>query len=669
MEGYLAVPPDRGTILGRALWKTRYVVLGSASQREVKPEDSPSQAQPGARGKDGRGTSRSQSNISFDGTTYLSIYKASDDREPIQQYAVSTIAQCQVQMVAHRKQGPVLPTLIVTIVPDPATDKLRKRRSSRAAGLVASSRESGPMSLWFRAEEVIREGQSLHDWARAIQATIQPNMPDVTPMSPMSPGSNSFNNPFTQRQPRDASEFYPNRPPSAPKSSLQHKSSTATGSSRERPLTFSDTPSLRSRRSDISSLTGINVPPLAPHTYASVMPSDLPSPATTAGGHYGGFIEGWTSAQGRSSTLSSPVRNVRDSMGSMPPFSPPATIESGSPPNARETILDRAFQLHCIPGSDQQIPGEEKLSSLARFEALMQQADEQRKGREQRPQTMVRRPASPPASPPHSLQQPQLRSAWDLDDSSDDNSVDSDSDSTHGDSGYGQEEDMEEDPASIRARSRRTLGYVSGRRTPPGQSQSPRSTTGPRSPIAFNPETLMALNSGSNLGRGSSNRPVYAQRSYSQTQITGLSGLNLSVSQQALDASPGRSSVTSRRTSIQESVGGLNPAAALYRTSTIAEGQKRQSVASNSSKRLSFTEFTRRLSSTGSLLLNASPSGETEAQPAGTPRSAMQPRGPPSLFNSPNNDRGHSTDRNARDQACSNWRNGAGVLGGEGGFL
>lgn len=588
---------------------------------------------------------------------------AQDDREPIQQYAVSTIAQCQVQMVAHRKQGPVLPTLIITIAPDPATDKLRKRRSSRAAGLVASSRESGPLQLWFRAEEINREGQSLHDWARAIQATIQPNMPDITPISPMSPASNSFNSPFAQRQPRDASEYYQNRPPSAPKSTLQHKSSTATGGSRERPLTFSDTPSLRSRRSDISSLAGINVPPLAPHTYASVMPSDLPSPATTAGGHYGGFIEGWTTAQGRSSTLSSPIRNVRDSMGSMPPFSPPATIESGSPPAPRETILDRAFQLHCIPGSDQQVPGEEKLSSLARFEALMQQADEQRKDRDQRPQTIMRRPASPPASPPNSLQQTGLRSAWDLDDSSDDDSEGADSDSTHGDSGYGHEEDVED----VRAQSRRTMGYTSGQRTP--QSQSPRGQMGPRSPIAFNPETLMALNSGSNLGRGSSNRPVYAQRSYSQTQINGLNGLNLNVSQQPLDVSPGRSSVTSRRTSIQESVGGLNPAAALYRTSTIAEGQKRQSAASNGSKRLSFTEFTRRLSNTGSLLLNGSPSGETETQSPGATRSAMQPRGPPPLFNTPKYERERAADRNAQDQTCRSWRNGVGVLGGEGGFM
>lgn len=182
----------------------------------------------------------------------------------------------------------------------------------------------------------------------------------------------------------------------------------------------------------------------------------------------------------------------------------------------------------------------------------------------------------------------------------------------------------------------------------------------------------MALNSGSNLGRGSSNRPVYAQRSYSQTQITslgGLGGLNLSVSQQPLDVSPARSSVTSRRTSIQESVSGLNPAAALYRTSTIAEGQKRQSVASNGSKRLSFTEFTRRLSSTGSLLLNGSPGGESESQPAGATRSAMQPRGPPPLFNSPKNEIERAVDRSTHDQVCGSWRNGVGVLGGEGGFL
>lgn len=90
---------------------------------------------------------------------------------------------------------------------------------------------------------------------------------------------------------------------------------------------------------------------------------------------------------------------------------------------------------------------------------------------------------------------------------------------------------------------------------------------------------------------------------------------------------------------------------------------------SNGSKRLSFTEFTRRLSSTGSLLLNGSPSGETDTHPAGMTRSAMQPRGPPSLFKSPEFERDRVAGRNAQDQACSSWQNGVGVLGGEGGFL
>jgi hypothetical protein len=57
-------------------------------------------------------------------------------------------------------------------------------------------------------------------------------------------------------------------------------------------------------------------------------------------------------------------------------------MPSSSPPGPRETILDRAFQMRCIPGSDREVPGEEKLSSLARFDALMREADEKRKKRE-----------------------------------------------------------------------------------------------------------------------------------------------------------------------------------------------------------------------------------------------------------------------------------------------
>lgn len=573
-------------------------------------------------------------------------------------------------MLAHRKQGPVLPTLVMTVSPDPVADKLRKRRSSRAAGLVTSSRDSGQMSLWFRTnDENSREGYSLYDWARCIQAVIQPNLPDRTPMTPMSPASPGFNNPFTPRYLRDASDYHHHsRPPSAPKTILQHKASITTGSSRERPVTFSDTPSLRSRRSDGSSLTGYNPPPLATQGFAPVFPTDLPSPATTAGEPCGPFIEGWTSAQGRSSALSSPVRGVRDSMGSIPPFSPPPTIESGSPPFPRETILDRAFQLRCIPGSDHQIPGEEKLSSLARFEALMQHADEQRKLREQRERAM-----RSPLSPPVSTKQSEPKSSWDLDEDSDEADSDIEAGDTEGDSGYGRGQNMEDDRDSVRAGSRGALDYATGQQTPQSQTRSPTSSREARSPMSRTRENLMALNSGSNLGRNPIQvRPGFAQKTYSQPLKAGLSSTNLGISQPPLDASPGKSSIASNKTSnYEESMGGgLNPAATLYRTSTIVEGQLRHPSASNTGKRLSFSDFTRRLSSTSSLLLvqsNTSHKDEDDAQPPN--RSSMQPRGSPSLLYSPRMERERRADREARDQKCSSWRNSVGVLGSEGDFL
>lgn len=590
-----------------------------------------------------------------------------DDCEPIQQFSVSNINQCQVQLLAHRKQGPVLPTLVMTVAPDPVADKLRKRRSSRAAGLVTSSRDSGPMTLWFRIDENSRESYSLHDWARCIQATIQPNMPDRTPMTPMSPASPGFSNPFAPRYTRDASEMYQARPPSAPKTVLQHKTSNATGSSRERPVTFSDTPSLRSRRSDGSSLTGYHAPPITTQGYAPVFPSDLPSPATTAGESCGPYMEGWTAAHGRSSALSSPIRGVRDSMGSMPPFSPPPTLESGSPPFPRETILDRAFQLRCIPGSDQNVPGEEKLSSLARFEALMQHADEQRKQREQRERAMRL-----PLSPPISTQQSELKSAWDLDEDSDEVESDLESDDTEGDSGYGREQDVDGDRDSIRRGSRRTLSYLKGRQMPPPQAQPPRSNVGPRTPASCPPETSISSNSGSNLGRSPIQfRPGFAQRKYSHPSIAGPnSSTNL---QLPPDVSPGKSSIASGRTSIlEEDVGGgLNPAATLYRTSTTAEGQTRPSAAGNGGgKRFDFSDYTKRLSSTSSMLLVQTNTSDGEADRAQPPRrSSVRPREPPLPFNHPKTERERRVDRDARDQKCSSWRDGVGVFGGEGGFL
>ncbi|CAN8095935.1 unnamed protein product [Discula destructiva] len=637
MEGYLTIPPDRGTILGRALWKTRYVVVGSA-QGEVLDDG------------------KSRSSISSDGITYLSIYKNPDDWEPSQQYAVSNITSCQVQMVAHRKQGPVLPTLIITITADPATEKLRKRRSSRAATLV-SNRDNSPTILWFRTDG---EASKLHEWARSIQAASQPNcFPGDLPMSPMSPMSNKapaypgFQSPFGLFSPRDASSEFSSasstRPPSAPSQMqprvpLYHKASSSLTTHRERPLTLSDAPSLRSRRSDLSSPTDSVANTATTHSHGSILPKDPSAPSEADG-----ELFGWTSAQGRSSTiLQSPTRTIRDSLGSIPPLSPAAMSNAstmdygGSPPGPRETILDRAFQLKYIPGSDQTVPGEEKLSSLARFEALMQQVDKTRKDS----RTRSIRPMSV-------REQLELKSAWEVDDSDEeeDDFDGDDSDDTESESPADRDTDTNTN-SSIRPKSRRTATFPARQqqRGPQTPVQFPRSNTGCRSPISLNPEALAALGSGA-----SPDRPRLAHRIHSamgslSLGVRPLPGLDTA-------ASPGKSSsiVSSSETSMYGETSSLNPASA-YRTSTILEGQERHSMASsNGGKRLSFSEFTRRLSNTGSMLLSS------QQQGSGAPviGDALDGQCQSPL-------RGEGADRS---ESCKNWRNSVGMFSNEGGFL
>lgn len=543
-------------------------------------------------------------------------------------------------MVAHRKQGPVLPTLIITITPDPTTEKLRKRRSSRAATLV-SNKDNGPTALWFRSEG---DSSRLYEWARSLQGVIQPALPDnmpmspMSPMSPMTPVSPSFQNPFVPFAPRegcDSSSFSSTRPPSAPKVSLHHKASSSLHTHRERPLTISGTPSLRSRRSDLSSLVSSNANTATTQSYASIHPLEYPTPSETDG-----ELFGWTSAQGRSSVLHSPVRTIRDSLGSNPPLSPATVLDTGSPPGPRETILDRAFQLKYIPGSDQTVPGEEKLSSLARFEALMQQVDE---GKQLRIRSI--RPTSV------EKQQLELKSAWDMDEEDEEDS-DADSDDTEEESLADQ--DTADDTNSIRPISQRTATFPGRPRTP---AQSPRGTAGPRSPIALNPETLAVLSS-----EASPDRPRLAHRMHAT-----MGSLNLDMQKVSLEASPGKSSTVSSETSIYGETSGLNPTAA-YRTSTVLEGQQRHSTtSSNGGKRLSFTEFTRRLSSTGSMLLTqqngASPGEAPDSQGQSRRSSVLQPRAAPAVLSSP---RSEVTDRG---ENCKSWRSSVGMVRNEGGFL
>lgn len=103
MEGILHVPPDRGTIIGRAIWKQRYVVVAAPAdakqrvnqQRQQSNASStpslpslPSIPQNQATTSVPRATTpASPSSLSAE-NMYLSVFKSKGDWEPIQQHAI-----------------------------------------------------------------------------------------------------------------------------------------------------------------------------------------------------------------------------------------------------------------------------------------------------------------------------------------------------------------------------------------------------------------------------------------------------------------------------------------------------------------------------------------------------------------------------------------------------
>ncbi|GKT40964.1 uncharacterized protein ColSpa_01145 [Colletotrichum spaethianum] len=590
-EGVLLIPPDRGQILGRAIWKPR------------------------AAANDDYYVSIFKSKVRLNTTEFsgpnLSLLNLQDDWEPSYQYPVSSIVDCQVQMLAHRKQGPVLPTLVITI-----NDKEKKRRSSRAAGLI-SSKESTATTLWFRTPPDDHH-ISLHDWARFIISR-------KLPMSPESPASPSFTNPFTQQRSRDV-DYFPRPPSGNPNSrgTLQHKNSTQTYSSRDRPATYSsDSPSLRSKRSDVSSPTSANHPAHVgfampdPNKYTTVLPSDIPSPvATMSDCQRSELIEGWTAAQGRSSTVSSPIRGRGSvSSGGAQPF---PGADSSSPPNPRETILDRAFQLRCIPGSERETPGEEKLTSLARFDALMREADE--KIRHQVKEAHAEKIA--------------MLSAFDVDEDSseDETEDDDDEDDDEEQEQYAHEADVNGNRQTlIPPNAQRALEFLASRQD---ETMSPRSAV-MRSPPANFSVPLQAPTRPHTAH--SRMRTSVTQRTTSQTQPMG---------QERLDVPISSSGKTSEDASFR------------------ANGEKRAS--GSSAKRLSFTEFTKRLSSTSSLLLvqtntsggSSRGSSEFDPSPSQVPKGTLNARGVPP--------RPRDLEREEQERHCG-WRNSVGFC--EGGLI
>lgn len=361
------------------------------------------------------------------------------------------------------------------------------------------------------------------------------------------------------------------------------------------------------------------------------MPADLPSPVST-NGFDDQSILGWTSAQGRSSALSSHTRGSN------------SVSAAGTPPAPRETILDRAFQMRYIPGSDRLPEPEDdgKLSSLARFEALMREADERLKSKGASSKATSRKANA---------------SGWNLEEEDENDSEDSDMEDEAfrpGTSDYAGQYELEDDDVDSLALSihemptpaQRALEYISGRSTPREISQRrPLSPPGPLPPMS---------------SPRSKTTPPRVQRKERPKSL-------------AIPSS----------TPSPEKAADYDPHVSI--TSSTATAMKRRS--SGSTKRLSFTEFAKRLSSTSSLLLVQTNNSSSASGGAASSRNSRQSS--EASFVDPDEvvlHRGLSQSRlsgmghpgvgmkggqmSEMDAKRCGWRgSGLGVFGGEGGFL
>ncbi|KAG0648569.1 hypothetical protein D0Z07_5390 [Hyphodiscus hymeniophilus] len=476
------------------------------------------------------------------------------------------------------------------------------------------------------------ERYNIYDWQVAMQPMLTPGSSEgyEESMTPISPGAfNSFTNPFAARDTRTPSSSI-SRPELQQRPSLKSVS-TYPHAPRDRPSAMiSPSPSLRSRRSDLSSQSSSMHPPMGftsshPQSYATNLPSDLPSPASTSG-YDTQFIEGWTSAQGRSSALSSHTRGSNSIASAV---APAAQIAS-TPPGPRETILDRAFQMRCIPGSER--VDDEKISSIARFEALMREVDERKRLKSN-----------------NSAHGRTHSSSWDLDEESEESSGEEEDGEDRED-----EPDMSDDEIDIPTPAQRALEYISGRR-PPLPSRRPLSPTPSSPPIPFlNPQALSAFHGHSspptNFGglrprTGNSTTAVQHSRT---SRPNSLALPSRSISTTAIPTLKEASSASSANGNLKE---------------------KRRS--STSVKRLSFQEFAKRLSSTSSLLLvqsNTNVSSSSGREGSRRESSEYGADGDERGMRASINLRGGASETETREKRCG-WRGSVGVFGGEGGFL
>lgn len=515
--------------------------------------------------------------------------------------------------------------MMLEFKPDAAVERARKRRSSRTGGL--TGKDPWASTLLFRTFP--EERYNIYDW----QITVKPQLvldsqesllEDMhnNPMSPISPAFSSFSNPFAAR-----TQGVSARPDFLSRGSSQSTSqqiNTYPHAPRERPAAMmSPSPSLRSRRSDLSSQGSSMIHPMGftsghpLNNYTAGLTSDLPSPISTAG-YETQFIEGWTSAQGRSSTLSSHTR-ASNSIASAVAAAAPI---GATPPGPRETILDRAFQMRCIPGSERiQDKDEEKISSIARFEALMREADERKRQKS--------------AGSIHDMK----TSGWELDEESEESSLDEVED-------YDPDIlDMSDQDVSIPTPAQRALDYISGRQVPIPTTSRPLSPMPRTPPIPFLNTQAMSALQGAPMSSSNGLRPRTGNNS---TQPSRPSSLALPTRTASVVAIPTLKNSQSSNGNLK--TGDLE-----------AKDLKRRS--SLSVKRLSFTEFAKRLSSTSSLLLvqtNASSTSGRTSSEIGAADEVIARRNSIGL-------RGGGEIRE-KDKRCG-WRGSVGAFGGEGGFL
>lgn len=504
-----------------------------------------------------------------------------------------------MQTITHRKHTAAQPTLVITLA-----DKERKRRSSRAAGLVSSNKDSGATTLWFRPAPEDAQ-HTLDDWTRFILSKRSMSNSE-SPVSPV------FTSPFATRS-RDAPDYVPR--PGSSGNRLQHKSSTATYSTgpRERPVTFSSTsPSLRSKRSDLSSpsITNTNYP-IPGQLYTTVLPTDI-GPSTE---HPGDAREGPTAISNQARSAVNSPTHLRDSMSSHGHWGEVADVNA--PPAPGETILDRAFKLGHVPFAGADVPGQEKLSSIARFDALMRETEQRR----------IQREAA------EKNKRLALQSTFEADELSEERSNGSD-DTDTGEDSYATASGQPPKTTLISPTAQRALAFIAARHSNQGSASHRPSAS--RNHLSFHANTVPPAVAEATPARPhtahAKSRPG-AQRTQSTPHLATL---------------PATQDIPNLPSKIPEEP--RRPAA-----------EKR--ISASSSQRLSLNDITKRFSSTSSLLLvqtNASGassrrSSEVDVNPS-APRTNLTIRG------------SNQVTRNREDQKCG-WRGSVNVVSSEGGFL